>query len=65
MYLFCFIHTCEHAHTHTGTLGDEITSFGNISALGGNASASTGTISKKRKQKVGSKKRGGKKRKFH
>lgn len=49
----------------TGTLGDEITSFGNINALSGNASASAGTSSKKRKQKTGSKKRGGKKRKFH
>lgn len=48
-----------------GTLGDEITSFGNINALSGNSSVSAGTSSKKRKQKAGSKKRGGKKRKFH
>lgn len=48
--------------TTLGTLGDEITSFGNISALDGQLSSST---SNKRKRKATPKKRGGKKRKFH
>lgn len=44
----------------TGTLGDEITNFGSISALDGQSSTNN------RKRKVAAKKkRGGKKRKFH
>ncbi|XP_031624958.1 neuroguidin [Contarinia nasturtii] len=50
--------------TTLGTLGDEITSFGNISALSGSASGSL-PKGKKRKSKGQSKRRGGKKRKFH
>lgn len=45
----------------SGTLGDEITSFGDISALNGSGGQSK---SKKRKSKATGK-RGGKKRKFH
>ena len=47
----------------TGTLGDEITSFGNIGALEGDMSLSG--KNNKRKRKATPKKRGGKKRKFH
>lgn len=47
----------------TGTLGDEITSFGNISALSGTSSGQS--KGKKRKSKGQGKSRGSKKRKFH
>ncbi|XP_055296121.1 neuroguidin isoform X3 [Sitodiplosis mosellana] len=50
--------------TTLGTLGDEITSFGNISALSGSASGGL-SKGKKRKSKGQSKRGGGKKRKFH
>lgn len=56
LFYFCFL----------ASLGDEITSFGNISALSGNVSA---TNSNKRKHKGkgrgGKKRAGGKKRKLH
>lgn len=52
-----------------GTLGDEITSFADISALEGRSSGGggggEGANKRKRKSTPGKKKKGGKKRKFH
>lgn len=48
-----------------GTLGDEITSFADISALHGGSSSGGGGGGKKRKKKGLGKKRGGKKKRFH
>ncbi|CAD7086182.1 unnamed protein product [Hermetia illucens] len=51
--------------TTIGTLGDEITSFADISALHGGSSSGGGGGGKKRKKKGLGKKRGGKKKRFH
>lgn len=49
-----------------GTLGDEITSFADISALEGRSSGGgEGAKKRKRTSTPGKKKKGGKKRKFH
>lgn len=50
--------------TTLGTLGDELTNFGDLSALQGGMPSSSGG-SKKRKKKTVGKKRGGKKKRFH
>lgn len=48
-----------------GTLGDEITSFGDISALDGSMSTANSNKRKRKGKGKGKKRAGGKKRKFH
>lgn len=57
---------CITMRTFAGTLGDEITSFADISALeGGRSSSSAAGNKRKHKATPNKKKKGSKKRKFH
>lgn len=57
--------TLSKSKLFAGTLGDEITSFADISALEGRSSSAGGGLKRKRKSAPSKKGKGGKKRKFH